>query len=80
MTDVGQREADSGLALRALGADDLDFLDRLCTDPEALGPFEWPGFGDVRARRRRWEQDGYAGPDSTVLGCEATNFPRESSQ
>lgn len=67
MMDGGQQAADSRLALRAIGADDLDFLDRLCSDPDALGPFEWPGFGDVRARRRRWEQDGYAGPDSTVL-------------
>jgi ribosomal-protein-alanine N-acetyltransferase len=67
MTDVGRHAADGRLALRAIGAGDLDFLDRLCSDPEALGPFEWPGFGDVRARRRRWEQDGYAGPDSTVL-------------
>lgn len=67
MTDVGRHAADGRLALRAIGAGDLDFLDRLCSDPEALGPFEWPGFGDVRARRRRWEQDGYASPDSTVL-------------
>jgi [ribosomal protein S5]-alanine N-acetyltransferase len=67
MTGVEQRVTENGLALRALGADDLGFLDRLCSDPDALGPFEWPGFGDVRARRRRWEQDGYAGPDSTVL-------------
>jgi [ribosomal protein S5]-alanine N-acetyltransferase len=67
MTGVEQRVTENGLALRALGAGDLDFLDRLCSDPEALGPFEWSGFVDVRARRRRWEQDGYASPDSTVL-------------
>jgi len=58
---------DDGLALRAFRAEDLDFLDRLCSDPQALGPFEWVGFGDVRARRRRWEQDGYVAPDSTAL-------------
>ena len=57
----------NGLALRAFCEDDLGFLDRLCSDPQALGPFEWTGFGDVRARRRRWEQDGYVGPDSTAL-------------
>ncbi|WEH19880.1 GNAT family protein [Streptomyces sp. VNUA24] len=64
--------------LRAFTEADLGFLDRLCTDPEALGAFEWPGFGDPRARRKRWETDGYisaessavaiAGADDTVLG------------
>ncbi|MFC7618717.1 GNAT family N-acetyltransferase [Microlunatus sp. GCM10028923] len=48
--------------LRALREDDLTFLERLSTDPEALGPFEWPGFTDVQARQRRWEQDGFLGP------------------
>jgi len=63
----GDPFVDNGLALRAFCEDDLGFLDRLCSDPQALGPFEWAGFGDVRARRRRWEQDGYVGPDSTAL-------------
>ncbi len=58
---------DGNLTLRAFKEDDLGFLDRLCTDPEALGPFEWFGFGDARARRRRWEQDGFAGAESTAL-------------
>jgi RimJ/RimL family protein N-acetyltransferase len=53
--------------LRAFAEGDLPFLDRLCTDPEALGVFEWPGFVDARARRRRWEKDGYIGADSTAL-------------
>ncbi len=58
---------DDRLTLRAFCEDDLGFLDRLCTDPKALGPFEWAGFGDVRARRRRWEQDGFIGTDSAAL-------------
>src|SRR6266536_3197452 len=58
---------DGNLTLRAFKEDDLGFLDRLCTDPEALGPFEWFGFGDARARRRRWEQDGFASAESTAL-------------
>jgi [ribosomal protein S5]-alanine N-acetyltransferase len=58
---------DDQLTLRAFREDDLGFLDRLGADPEALGPFEWAGFGDVRARRRRWEQDGYIGTDSAAL-------------
>ena len=58
---------EDNLTLRAFGEDDLGFLDRLCTDPAAVGPFEWFGFGDVRARRRRWEQDGFVGAESTAL-------------
>jgi RimJ/RimL family protein N-acetyltransferase len=30
-------------------------------------PFEWTGFRDPGARRRRWEQDGWIGRDSTHL-------------
>jgi ribosomal-protein-alanine N-acetyltransferase len=55
------------LTLRAFREDDLGFLDQLDTDPEALGPFEWTGFSDVRTRRRRWEQDGFIGTDSAAL-------------
>lgn len=65
--------ADSEIALRAFYEADLGFLDQLCSDPEALGPFEWVGFGDVRARRRRWELDGYVGPDSTALAVVLTD-------
>jgi [ribosomal protein S5]-alanine N-acetyltransferase len=53
--------------LRAFTEDDLPFLDRLCTDPDVLGEFEWPGFTDSRARRRRWEQDGYISVDSSAV-------------
>ncbi|MFE1290595.1 GNAT family N-acetyltransferase [Streptomyces sp. NPDC058751] len=53
--------------LRAFTEGDLPFLDRLCTDPDALGEFEWPGFGDPRARRKRWEADGYISADSTAV-------------
>lgn len=53
--------------LRAFREEDLDFLDRACTDPDALGPTQWHGFVDPRARRRRWERDGYIGTESTAL-------------
>lgn len=56
-----------GPVLRALREDDLPFLERLSTDPEALGPFEWPGFTDVQAPRRRWEKDGYLTPTSGTV-------------
>lgn len=69
---------EGAVRLRAFTEADLGFLDRLGTDPDALGEFEWPGFGDPRARRRRWEHDGYisaessaiaiVGADDTVLG------------
>jgi ribosomal-protein-alanine N-acetyltransferase len=55
------------LRLRAFAEGDLGFLERLDTDPEALGPFEWVGFRDARARRRRWERDGWVGADSTAV-------------
>lgn len=58
---------DGKLTLRAFVAEDLEFLDRLSTDPSALGPFEWVGIGDPRARRRRWERDGFVGADSTAV-------------
>jgi [ribosomal protein S5]-alanine N-acetyltransferase len=64
--------------LRAFTEDDLPFLDRLGTDPDLLGEFEWPGFTDPRTQRRRWEKDGYISadasaaavvrPDGTVVG------------
>ena len=53
--------------LRAFAEDDLPFLDRLCTDPDVLGEFEWPGFTDPRARRRRWEHDGYISAGSSAV-------------
>ncbi|MGW0232209.1 GNAT family N-acetyltransferase [Actinopolymorpha singaporensis] len=55
------------LSLRAFLEADLDVLDRLCTDPEALGAFEWHGFVDPKIRRRRFEKDSYVGEDSTAL-------------
>jgi [ribosomal protein S5]-alanine N-acetyltransferase len=58
---------DRDLTLRAFTEDDLGFLERLDADPEALGPFEWVGFRDPRARRRRWERDGWVGEDATAV-------------
>lgn len=55
------------IALRAFNANDLPFLERLNTDPDAVGPFSWPGFRDSRGRCRRWETDGYIGVDSAAL-------------
>jgi ribosomal-protein-alanine N-acetyltransferase len=64
---------DDKLTLRAFGEEDLEFLDRLDSHPAALGDFEWFGFRDVRGRRRRWEHDGFVGPDSTALAVVAAD-------
>jgi ribosomal-protein-alanine N-acetyltransferase len=64
---------DDDLTLRAFREEDLEFLDRLCIDPAALGPFEWFGFRDVRSWRRRWEQDGFVAADSTALAVIAAD-------
>ena len=53
--------------LRPIEQADLDVLRRLDTDPSASEPFEWTGFRDPGARRRRWAQDGWIGRDSTHL-------------
>jgi RimJ/RimL family protein N-acetyltransferase len=58
---------DEHVALRAFEAGDLGFLDRLSIDPEALGRLQWKGFRGVRDRRRRWEEDGYIGTDSSAV-------------
>ena len=64
---------DDDLTLRAFREEDLGFLDRLDTDPAALGAFEWFGFRDVRTRRRRWQQDGFVAPESTALAVVAAD-------
>jgi ribosomal-protein-alanine N-acetyltransferase len=53
--------------LRPIEEADLDVLSRLDTDPTASQPFEWTGFRDPQARRRRWEEDGWLGRDSAHL-------------
>jgi [ribosomal protein S5]-alanine N-acetyltransferase len=58
---------DDPARLRPIEEADLDLLSRFDTDPAASQPFEWTGFRDPGARRRRWEQDGWIGRDSTQL-------------
>jgi [ribosomal protein S5]-alanine N-acetyltransferase len=59
-----------GVRLRAFVAADLDFLDRLNTDPEALGYFEYGEIVAAQTRRKRWEADGLVSAESTVLAIE----------
>jgi [ribosomal protein S5]-alanine N-acetyltransferase len=58
---------DEPVRLRPIEVADLDLLSQLDTDPAASQPFEWPGFRDPGAPRRRWEQHGWIGRDSTHL-------------
>jgi ribosomal-protein-alanine N-acetyltransferase len=58
---------DDKVRLRPVEERDLDALGRLDTDPDVSEPFEWKGFRDPHARRRRWEQDGYLGADDSLL-------------
>ncbi|HEY3140092.1 MAG TPA: GNAT family protein [Acidimicrobiales bacterium] len=66
------------VTLRPIAEADLDDLYRFSTDPEAGGEFEWTGFKDPKAVRRRWDEDGWIGnehvwlavarPDGTFAG------------
>ena len=58
---------DDLVRLRPVEERDLDALGRIDTDPAVSEPFEWRGFRDPRARRRRWEQDGYLGDEDSLL-------------
>jgi ribosomal-protein-alanine N-acetyltransferase len=53
--------------LRPIEEADLDDVCRFSTDPQAGGEFEWIGFRDIKAVRRRWEQDGWIGVEETLL-------------
>jgi RimJ/RimL family protein N-acetyltransferase len=55
------------IRLRPVEERDLEILERFDTDPALSEPFEWRGYRDRKARRRRWEQDGYLGTDDSVL-------------
>jgi ribosomal-protein-alanine N-acetyltransferase len=53
--------------LRPIQEADLDELRRFATDPAAGGEFEWTGFEDPQAARRRWEEDGWLGVEHSRL-------------
>jgi RimJ/RimL family protein N-acetyltransferase len=61
--DEGRRQ----VRLRPVEERDLDALGRIDADPAVSELFEWRGFGDPRARRRRWEEDGYLGSEDSLL-------------
>jgi RimJ/RimL family protein N-acetyltransferase len=58
---------DDKVRLRPVEERDLDALGLIDTDPAVSEPFEWRGFRDLRARRRRWEEDGYLSSEDSLL-------------
>jgi hypothetical protein len=58
---------DEPVRLRPIEEADLDILRRFDTDPSARGPHLSSGFHSPRARRCRWEEDGWLGDDSAQL-------------
>ncbi|WIX79884.1 GNAT family protein [Amycolatopsis carbonis] len=55
------------LTLRPFAEEDLPVLDRFAAEPEVLGAFQWAGFTNTQARRRRFAEDGFIGDESTAL-------------
>lgn len=53
--------------LRPIQEGDLDALARFSVDPEAGSEFEWVGFKDPKAWRKRWEEDGWLGTEQSEL-------------
>jgi [ribosomal protein S5]-alanine N-acetyltransferase len=55
------------IRLRPVEERDLDLLVRFDIDPALHQPYEWKGYRDPGARRRRWELDGYLGTEDSIL-------------
>jgi RimJ/RimL family protein N-acetyltransferase len=51
----------SSIHLRPIREPDLAVFERLAADPGAKGPFDWHGFSDQGAPRRRLAEDGFLG-------------------
>jgi len=53
-------------------------FDRIITDPETMGPFQWYGWRDPNKFRRRWAENGLLADDGgvlmVVLGDEPLGF------
>jgi [ribosomal protein S5]-alanine N-acetyltransferase len=64
---------DDTVHLRPVEERDLEALGQVDTDPAVSAPFEWRGFRDPRARRRRWEEDGYLSDNGSLLVVAASD-------
>src|SRR5438105_12539713 len=71
MTRFAQRQnvavARDDVSLRPIEEADLDALGRFSLEPDALGEFQWAGYTDPRGWRRRWDENGMLGEDSSTL-------------
>ena len=66
--------------LRPIEQADLDDLCRTVTDPAAFGEFEWTGFKDPKALRRRWDEDSWLGAtDGRLAVARAGSFAGDVS-
>jgi RimJ/RimL family protein N-acetyltransferase len=59
-----------GMRLRPVTEPDLDDLDRMFAEPDAIGVFNWGGFGDPTRWRRRFGENGLLADDKSVLMVE----------
>ena len=66
--------------LRPIQEADLADLCRYSTDPEAAGVFEWTGFEDPKAMRRRWEEDGWLGAGARAAGHHERGLARRERE
>jgi len=58
------------MRLRPIRREDLDTLRRFATEPGLIGP-DWNGFRDAGAVERRFDADGWLGPDDGRLVVDA---------
>ncbi|BCB90650.1 GNAT family N-acetyltransferase [Phytohabitans suffuscus] len=61
---------DARVVLRPATAEDLWVFERQAVEPDAAGVFNWSGFRDVRAARRRFEENGLITADGGCLVVE----------
>ncbi|MFI5913000.1 GNAT family N-acetyltransferase [Dactylosporangium sp. NPDC051541] len=57
--------------LRPVAAADFWLVELQADDPEAGGAFNWAGYRDIAATRRRFEENRLIGPDSGCLIVQA---------
>ena len=55
------------MVLRPATAADFWLFERQAVEPDAGGTFNWSGFRDVRATRRRFDENGLITPDGGCL-------------
>jgi RimJ/RimL family protein N-acetyltransferase len=61
---------EASVLLRPATADDLWVFERQAVDPDAGGTFNWSGYRDIRATRRRFDDNGLITPDGGCLVVE----------